>query len=159
MRKISLYITLLLTATSASATELPEKCRLAPVKGPCKAMIEKYYFNQTTHTCTAYFYGGCGAVVPFDSLDECKQSCEVPPQPNDRKKAWITRDPAEKNPIYAEIFKTIDAEVEQTLVKHPLKGHMGFCYTRWETKKRILKDKYHIDWQTPAELNPQIMFD
>jgi len=50
--------------------------------------------------------------------------------------------------------------VDQALAQHPLKGRMGFCYnTIWETKKRILKKKYHIDWQTPAELNPQVMFD
>jgi len=157
MRKISLYITLLLTATSASATELPEKCRLAPVKGPCKALIEKYYFNQTTKKCTAYFYGGCGPVVAFETLDECRRTCEA--VPNDSKKSWLAHDPVEKDPRYAGIFKTIDAEVDQTLAKHPLKGNMGFCYTIWETKKRILKEKYHIDWQTPAEMNPQVMFD
>jgi hypothetical protein len=159
MRQISQYIMILLTATSVTAAELPEKCRSVPAKGPCKAMIEKFYFNQTTQKCTPYFYDGCGPVVPFNTLDECKKDCEVLPPANEKGTTWLTRDPLEKDPRYAEIFKKIDSEVDQALAKHPLKGRMGFCYTIWETKKRILKENYHIDWQTPAELNPQVMFD
>jgi len=29
----------------------------------------------------------------------------------------------------------------------------------WGEKKRILKEKYGINWKTPAELNPETMYD
>jgi hypothetical protein len=156
MQQIILHIMILLTATSVIAAELPDKCRQVPVKGSCKAMIEKYYFNQNTKKCTAYFLDGCGPIVPFDALTDCQSECEKVTTP---KKWGLNRDPVESDPRYSEVFKNIDAEVDQALSQHPLKGRMGFCYTIWETKKRILKKKYQIDWQTPAELNPQVMFD
>lgn len=50
-----------------------------------------------------------------------------------------------------------EAEIE--LENHPQKNAMGFCHTLWATRKRILKEKYHIDWKTPVEQNPGIIFD
>jgi hypothetical protein len=38
-------------------------------------------------------------------------------------------------------------------------GHMGFCHSYWPARKRILKEKYNIDWQTPAEKDPWIIYD
>lgn len=36
---------------------------------------------------------------------------------------------------------------------------MGFCHIFSECKKRILKERYGIDWQSPAELNPMNCYD
>ena len=36
---------------------------------------------------------------------------------------------------------------------------MGFWHQYWAFKKRILKDKFDIDWKTPQELNPDVRFD
>lgn len=74
-------------------------------------------------------------------------------------KTGIKRDPVESDPRYKSIFKNIDAEVEQTLQDHPQRGSMGFVHLVWDTKKRILKQKYNIDWLSPAEMNPHILFD
>ena len=68
-------------------------------------------------------------------------------------------DPVEDDPRYAEVFGKIDAEVKEALASHPQRGSMGFVHLIWETKKWILLQKYSIDWKTPAELNPQVMFD
>ena len=35
----------------------------------------------------------------------------------------------------------------------------GFCYKYWEVKKKILKKKYKIEWYTPAECNPDTIYD
>ena len=35
----------------------------------------------------------------------------------------------------------------------------GYCHLYWNTKKRILKEKYRIEWMTPSECNPQSRFD
>lgn len=36
---------------------------------------------------------------------------------------------------------------------------LGSCHWIWAMKKRILKEKYGITWYTPAELNPDVIFD
>ena len=45
------------------------------------------------------------------------------------------------------------------LENHSEKDQMGFCYTYWVVRKRILREKYNIEWQSPAERNPGIIYD
>ena len=35
----------------------------------------------------------------------------------------------------------------------------GACYGIWNAQKRILKEKYGIEWYTPNETHPDIIFD
>lgn len=64
-------------------------------------------------------------------------------------------------------LKEIESEVDNELIKQGLLRIennkkipvFGSCYTRWEIEKRILKEKYNIDWLTPAERNPHIKYD
>lgn len=142
-----------------AAAELPEPCRLQPVNGRCKAMIEKFRFDQVGGKCVAYFYDGCGPVVPFESLDACRQLCETAQPAPEKRASGLHYDPIEDDPRYAEVFRKVDAEVKEALAGHPQRGSMGFVHLIWETKKRILLQKYSIGWKTPAELNPQVMFD
>jgi hypothetical protein len=61
---------------------------------------------------------------------------------------------------YPDVFAKIDAEVEEALKDSPIReGQMGYCYTFWDKKQEILKQKYKIDWHTPAETNPDTLFD
>lgn len=161
MRPVILLLTVLLTicfSTIARGTELPEKCRQLPERGPCKAMFEKFYFNHSTNTCKPYFYGGCGPEAVFDTLEDCVRLCGKPEEPK-KKRAGLYYDPVEDDPRHAEVFRKIDDEVKETLAAHPKHGSMGFVHIVWETKQRILKRKYNIDWKSPAELNPQVLFD
>lgn len=41
----------------------------------------------------------------------------------------------------------------------PLEAVFGSCHTYWNIKKRLMKEKYNVDWKTPVELNPGIQFD
>jgi hypothetical protein len=36
---------------------------------------------------------------------------------------------------------------------------MGYCYMVWEKQKKILKKRHGIDWKSPDEMNPTILFD
>ena len=38
-------------------------------------------------------------------------------------------------------------------------SEMGSCHQFWSAKKRILKTQFGLEWQTPAELNPDVCFD
>lgn len=157
----SLCILMLLSSlASATGVVLPEKCRLVPEKGPCKAMIESAYFNQQQGKCISYYYDGCGPVKPFESLEECQQTCEQRrPAPKKRPSSGLYYDPVEDDPKYAEVFSNIDAEAKAALDLPAKRGGRGYVHIFWTTKKSILKQKYNIDWRTPAELNPQVIFD
>jgi hypothetical protein len=69
----------------------------------------------------------------------------------------IQWDPIDKDPAYALILEEVEELVEDELRDYP-RG-IGFCHIYWEVKQRILKERYFIDWSTPAELNPHILFD
>ena len=58
-----------------SQTLVTSKCELVPEAGPCKAYFKKYYFDKSEGKCKEFVWGGCGGVVPFETLEECK-SCE-----------------------------------------------------------------------------------
>lgn len=154
-------LTILLTICLSGAVygaELPEKCRQRPERGPCKAMFERFYYDQGAKACRPFFYGGCGLEAPFESREECAQVCEGP-TPKKKAGSGLYYDPVEDDPRHAGVFAKIDAEVKEALAGHPRKGSMGFIHIIWDTKQKILKQKYNIDWKTPAELNPQVMFD
>lgn len=61
---------------------------------------------------------------------------------------------------YSYKYSTIKDELEELIVKEIGRGgYLGYCHLYWATKKRILKEKYSIDWKSPSELNPHILYD
>jgi hypothetical protein len=58
-------------------------------------------------------------------------------------------------------FRKAAAELWEDIEKaYPSNKHIPRrVYLEWELKKKLLKERYNIDWKTPAELNPQIRFD
>tara|TARA_B100001750_G_scaffold68704_1_gene54805 strand:+ start:1597 stop:2229 length:633 start_codon:yes stop_codon:yes gene_type:complete len=56
--------------------ESPEECYLEPDPGPCFGYVLMYYFNQDAQACQTFVWGGCGGVVPFQTLSECQNACE-----------------------------------------------------------------------------------
>lgn len=62
------------------------------------------------------------------------------------------------------IGKKIDFNDDQLITKLVEKymevpPYMGYCHLLWAAKKEILKKDYNIDWYTPAEENPAILYD
>ncbi len=54
----------------------------------------------------------------------------------------------------------LEKEVDQKVKDEIGEGdYLGYCHIYWEAKKRILHDEYGIDWKTPAERYPTIIFD
>lgn len=60
-----------------------------------------------------------------------------------------------------EKFEQIQDELEELLEERvgSVKGRLGGCRVYWACKKRILKEKYDIEWRSPKELYSQVMFD
>jgi len=53
-----------------------ERCTLTPEIGPCRAAMQRFYFDADADECRSFTWGGCQGVVPFETLEACKQSCE-----------------------------------------------------------------------------------
>lgn len=64
-------------------------------------------------------------------------------------------------------LKEIENEVDEKLIEEGLLKiendkkipMIGSCHRRWKIEKSILKERYNIDWLTPAEINPHISYD
>jgi len=73
-----------------------DACNVSANVGPCKAYIERYHFDKNTETCEQFIWGGCGGSVPFDSLEMCKNTCEV-----------VTKTTSNQNSVYSVYTKYI----------------------------------------------------
>jgi hypothetical protein len=60
-----------------AATTEQNACQTHPDPGPCKAQIEKFYFDASTKKCASFNYGGCQGTVPFETMASCQSACEA----------------------------------------------------------------------------------
>jgi len=76
--KFALLILVLVftSCVSTKETALPKKCFEKQNSGMCKAYFKKYYFNVEDKKCKSFVWGGCGGNIPFNTLDECKSTCD-----------------------------------------------------------------------------------
>ena len=64
-------------------------------------------------------------------------------------------------------LKEIEPDVDKELIEMGLlkiengkKDYaLGSVNVKWDIQKKILKDKYNIDWKSPKDKNPNINFD
>jgi hypothetical protein len=54
------------------------ECRKKPDPGVCKGRFDAYYFDEQSKSCKLFFWGGCGGVVPFETLETCQKTCMTP---------------------------------------------------------------------------------
>ena len=66
-------------------------------------------------------------------------------------------DPVEDTVEYQNIRDELESELFKLMQNVNVK--MGRSYKYWSLKKRILKQKYNIDWKSPPEMNPGIIFN
>ena len=66
-------------------------------------------------------------------------------------------DPVEDTVEYKNIRDELESELFKLMQNVDVK--MGRNYKYWGLKKRILKQKYNIDWKSPPEMNPGIIFN
>ena len=71
-----LLLALFLSACSKKDDDQPnDRCQLEPHPGNCLAAFRRYYYDKKEKKCKEFIRGGCGGVVPFETLEECK-ACE-----------------------------------------------------------------------------------
>lgn len=71
-------------------------------------------------------------------------------------KIMLKFDPVERSGKWEDCIYEVEKECDEKLAGER-KG-MGFCFSYWSTKKAVLA-KYGIDWDSPAVMNPRVMFD
>lgn len=72
-----LLVGTLLSACQSANSSLPPACTLKPESGKCRAAHTRYWFDADSGSCRAFIWGGCEGVVPFETLEECQQTCPV----------------------------------------------------------------------------------
>ncbi|KAM9669524.1 tissue factor pathway inhibitor isoform 1-T1 [Dama dama] len=67
-----------MTETKATLQkEKPDFCFLEEDAGICRGYITRYFYNNQSKQCERFKYGGClGNLNNFESLEECKNTCE-----------------------------------------------------------------------------------
>lgn len=53
----------------------PAACTAKPVRGPCKAAFEAYWFDASSESCKPFLWGGCGDPPPFQTREDCERTC------------------------------------------------------------------------------------
>ena len=73
----------------------------------------------------------------------------------------MLHDPIEDHPatkrLIAKAGREAEAELKRAGMVGP--GELGYCHALWAMQQRILRERYGVEWRTPAEMNPDIMFD
>ncbi len=68
-------------------------------------------------------------------------------------------DEIENDPTIARLIAQADKLAKIELKDHASVGGIGFCHVFWEVKKRILKERFGVEWKSPAEMNKGVLFD
>lgn len=73
------------------------------------------------------------------------------------KRRNLYYDFVEETAVYKEVEPIIEELIKERLGE--LYDHIGACHAIWYHRKRLLMEKYGIEWFTPAELNLGVDFD
>lgn len=75
----------------------------------------------------------------------------------DPKIGHLRTDPVEYTWEWEKIYYDVEDELDRRLAN--VSRQMGFCFQYWAMKRELLMEKYGIDWRTPSQMNPRVMFD
>lgn len=75
----------------------------------------------------------------------------------DPKIGHLRTDPVEYTWEWEKIYYDVEDELDRRLANVP--RQMGFCFQYWSMRRELLMEKYGIDWHSPSQMNPRVMFD
>ena len=56
-----------------------DQCRQPRDPGPCRADLQRYFYDEKTKECRPFIYGGCqGNTNNFETAEDCYNQCDVP---------------------------------------------------------------------------------
>ena len=68
----------------------------------------------------------------------------------------LKADPIERTPLWEEIYSEVEEECDRRL--GDTRRGMGFWFAYWSTLATVLSE-HGIQWHSPSEMNPRVMFD
>lgn len=74
LRFVVIFLFMLLLNCSEDSDK-NERCSLEPDAGLCLAAFQRYYYDMADKKCKSFTWGGCGGVVPFETMEECEKGC------------------------------------------------------------------------------------
>ncbi len=66
-------------------------------------------------------------------------------------------DPVEYTREWEDIYYDVEDYLNERFAN--VRRHMGFCFMYWSAKQDYLKEHYNIDWHSPSQMNPRVIFD
>lgn len=63
------------TAPESKVKKMDPKCLQKGETGRCRAAIRRYYFDSEKGKCQMFIWGGCGGIVPFETMESCQKTC------------------------------------------------------------------------------------
>lgn len=69
----------------------------------------------------------------------------------------LRQDPVEFTYKWEDIYYEVEKRLDERFANAP--RQMGFCFMFWNAKRELLKNEYGIDWKSPSQMNPRVMFD
>lgn len=69
----------------------------------------------------------------------------------------LRRDPVEFTWEWEDLYYNMCDELDRRLADVP-RG-MGFCFRYWSAQAEYLKKRHGIEWRSPSQMNPRVMFD
>lgn len=73
------------------------------------------------------------------------------------QRGHLKYDPVEWSAGYESIIDEAEKKIDARLEDFP-RG-MGFCFAYWHEKQSVLYEDYGIEWRTPSQMNPGVIFD
>ncbi|KAK7865120.1 hypothetical protein R5R35_014649 [Gryllus longicercus] len=71
----TVFVAVSVLVTAAGWTQ-PKECLLPLKIGPCKALIRRYAYFQSSGTCEMFLFGGCQPNLNnFKTKEACEQRC------------------------------------------------------------------------------------
>jgi hypothetical protein len=92
---------------------------------------------------------------PFTQLQRSRLRRERIALARQQQEGHTLHDPIEDDPKLRPMIEQAHALANAAEPAHGL----GSCHRLWHAKKRILKERFEIEWFSPAEMNPGTKFD
>ncbi|MDE6266861.1 MAG: hypothetical protein K2M07_05885 [Muribaculaceae bacterium] len=91
------------------------------------------------------------AITSMFSSEELSDICHNPTL------GRLRCDPVEYTLKWEEIYYDVEDYLSERFADVPRK--MGFCHSYWSAKREYLKERYNIEWRSPKQMNPRVLFD
>ncbi len=92
---------------------------------------------------------------------DCLNLLEERPPFSEEREEYLTTGLARADEVeYSDRYLLIEREMETLVRAETGEGdYLGFCHLYWEVKKRVLWEKFGIEWHSPSDRNPGVIFD